>query len=374
MHFGFRLRALRATASSRVQSELVQLQQSYGTAVRAYEDVRMSEARSSDLLSVVEPASPSTNPVQPRMLLNVVLAAVVGLLIALGGVFLVEYLDDRLLSPERLRHFTGLNALGSIALLPDDKPQTIDRLPTPSPHTDGVEHGYGYGYGYGGPSIAEAFRLLRANLQFSAIERPLRTLLVTSAEAGDGKSTTAANLAIVMAQAGQKVILVDADLRRPTQHGLFDVTNRIGLTSLIVDGALDVESAMVPTRVEGLRLLTSGPLPPNPSELLASQRMQARLGELAKLADLVVVDSPPVLPVSDPVVLSGLADGTLIVVNTQHTRGQHAADAVATLRSAGANLLGCVLNRVARRRGSYYGYYAPKRKGSPSTATATQVR
>jgi capsular exopolysaccharide synthesis family protein len=355
---------------TRVQAELTQLQQSYGTAVRAFEDVRMSEARSSDLLAVVEPASPAPNAVQPRVGLNVALAALVGLLVALGGAFLVEYLDDRLLSPERLTHFTGLHALGSIPLLPKDTPQTIDRLPAASPAPDGQPSGTGYDYGYGGSNVGEAYRLLRANLQFAAVERPLRTLLVTSGETGDGKSTMAANLAIVMAQAGQKVLLVDADLRKPTLHELFGVPNRAGLTSLIVDEKLPTEKAIVATRVDGLRLIPSGPLPPNPSELLASQRMRERLEELSKLADLVVLDSPPVLPVSDPAVLAGFADGTLMVINTQHTAGQRAADAAHTLRSAGANLLGAVLNRVPRRGGSYYGYYR-RSHGAPPEPKVT---
>jgi polysaccharide biosynthesis transport protein len=333
---------------TRVQSELTQLQQTYASAVRAYEDVRMSEARNNDLLAVVEPASPASSPVSPRVGLNVVLAAIVGLLVALGGVFLAEYLDDRLLSPDRLAHFTGLHSLGSIPLLPKETP-VLDRLAAPSPA--------GPGYGYGSLDVSEAFRLLRANLQFAAVERRLRTLLVTSSEAGDGKSMIAANLAVVMAQAGQSVLLVDADLRNPRLHVLFELPNRIGLTSLIVDEHLPIESVIVATRVEGLYVIPSGPLPPNPGELLASQRMRDQLEELCKLADLVILDSPPVLPVSDPAVLAGFTDGTLMVVNTQHTAGQRAADATHTLQAAGAHLLGAVLNRVPPRRESYYGHY-----------------
>jgi protein-tyrosine kinase len=213
--------------------------------------------------------------------------------------------------------------------------------------------------------------LLRANVQFAAIERRLRTLLVTSTEAGDGKSLTAANLAVVMAQAGQKVLLIDADLRHPTLHLLFGVPNRVGLTSLIVDEHLDAESVMVETNVDGLRLIPSGPLPPNPSQLLASRRMRHQLEVLSTLSNLVVIDSPPVLPVSDPAVLAGLTDGTLMVVNVQRTGGQRAANATHTLRSAGAQLLGAVMNRVPVRRADYYGNYRYVRQAEPdATASA----
>jgi capsular exopolysaccharide synthesis family protein len=356
--------AARDSELARLQGELAQLQQSHATAVRSYEDVRVAEARGTDLLAVVEPASPSPHPVQPRVLLNVLLAALVGLMIGVGTAFLVEHLDDRLLSPERLSRFAGLNALGSVALLPQDAPRTVDRMPAAQPSPAG------YGYGYGASHAAEAFRLLRANLQFVAIERPLRTLLVTSSDAGDGKSTTAANLAIVLAQAGQRVLLVDADLRRPSQHQVFDLPNRAGLTSLLLDEKLQAENAVARTRVQGLTLLPSGPLPPNPSELLASPRMRARLSELRELADLVIVDSPPVLPVSDPAILAGQADGTLLVVNAQRTRGQHAAHAVATLQQAGARLLGAVLNRTPRTGGSYYGSYAALSESRPAASSA----
>jgi tyrosine-protein kinase len=326
---------------TRLQSELTQLQQSYAGAVRAYEDIRVSEARNNDLLRVVEPASPSATPVQPRVALNVVVAGVLGLLLAVAGALIAQHLDDRVSSAQRLLQFTGLHALGTIPLVPKPTAPTEVRS----------------GYDHEDAAAAEAFRLLRANLQFAAVERRLRTLLVTSTDAGDGKSMTAANLAVVMAQSGQKVLLIDADLRHPTLHALFGVPNRVGLTSLIVDEHLSAESAMVGTGVDGLRLIASGPLPPNPSELLASQRMRHQLEELCDLADLVIVDSPPVLPVSDPAVLAGLTDGTLMVVNAQRTAGQHAADATSTLRSAGAHLLGAVMNRVPRRGASYYGAY-----------------
>lgn len=367
--------ALRAQPSSaardaeltRVEGQLTQLQQSYATAVRSFEDVRMAEANGSDVLSVVQPASPSSNPVSPRVLQNVLIAALVGLLVALITAFLIENLDDRLTSPERLARFSGLPLLGSLGILPKDEPRTID---LPSAHERQSPNN-----GYAASHTVEAFRLLHANLQFAALERPLRTLLVTSTDAGDGKTTVAANLAIVAAQAGQRVLLVDADLRRPAQHTTFDMPNRTGLTSLLVDPKLPLPSVVLVSRVEGLDLLLSGPLPPNPSELVASARMRARLGEFIDGYDLVVIDSPPTLAVSDPAVLAGQSDGTLVVVNSQKTHGHAASQAVVILRKAGAHVLGAVLNRLSRNTGSYYGYYthAHEWRLSPATGNGAET-
>jgi capsular exopolysaccharide synthesis family protein len=348
------LRAAESSASrdgqlARLQGELAQLQQSHATAVRSYEDVRVAEARGSDLLALVEPAAAPAGPVSPRVALNVLLAGGLGLGLGLGLALALERLDDRLLSAARLRRFAGLEALASVAVLPPDAPRTVDRVPA-SPPT-------GTGTGLEAAHAAEAYRLLRANLQFAALERPLRTLLVTSAAAGDGKSTTAANLAVVLAQAGQRVLLVDADLRRPTQHQVFGLPNRSGLTTLLLEEERPAASVCLRTRVAGLSVLPSGALPPNPGELLGSARMRRRLAELRELADVVVIDSPPTLPVSDPALLAGQADGTLLVVNAQRTRGQQAAQAVATLQQAGATLMGAVLNRAKREGGAYYGYY-----------------
>jgi capsular exopolysaccharide synthesis family protein len=215
------------------------------------------------------------------------------------------------------------------------------------------------------------FRLLRANLQFAAVERPLRSVLVTSPEQGDGKTTVTANLAVVLAQAGQQVLLVEADLRRPSLSEVFGIPNRVGLTSLLLDEKLDPASAAVETRVPGLRLLPSGPLPPNPSELLASQRMRTRAAQLRELADVVIVDSPPVLAVSDPAVLAGLVDGTVLVVSSVKTRGQHAAQTVSMLQKAGALVLGVVLNRTRSSHGSYVAYKARGYEAQPSSAPTT---
>ena len=172
--------------------------------------------------------------------------------------------------------------------------------------------------------IAEAYRGLRTNLTFSSLDRPLRTMLITSAGPEEGKSTVLANLAVTEAQAGRRVIIVDADLRRPRQHELFGISNATGLTTALADEKglqnLSLQATVLQaTEVPGLRVLTSGPLPPNPTELLASQRMAALLTALSALSDLVLFDAPPVVVVTDAAILASQVDGVLLVVNANGT-------------------------------------------------------
>src|SRR3990172_6739244 len=173
---------------------------------------------------------------------------------------------------------------------------------------------------------AEAYRQLRTNIQFSSLDRPLKTLLVTSTNPEEGKSTTLANLAITIAQTGSKVLIVDCDLRRPSIHSIFGIKNNVGLTSAMVDTSL----ANLPAQdvgIPNLSVLTSGPLPPNPSELLGSQRMQELMAKLRESADYVLFDSPPVLAVTDAAVLASKLDGVLLVINAGHTKREMAKKA-----------------------------------------------
>jgi non-specific protein-tyrosine kinase len=203
--------------------------------------------------------------------------------------------------------------------------------------------------------IAEAYRTLRTSIQFSSLDNPIRTLLVTSASPGDGKSTTLANLAIVTAEAGYRVIAVDCDLRRPTLHRIFGLSNERGLTSVILDEHL-AEFPLQETGVQGLQLLASGPLPPNPSELLGSQRMARVIAQLKEMADLVLFDSPPVVVVTDAAVLAARLDGVVLVVSAGRTRRDMARRAKAQIEKVNARLLGVVLNNV-RVDGEMVKYY-----------------
>jgi len=194
--------------------------------------------------------------------------------------------------------------------------------------------------------VSEAYRALRTNLDFSSLDRPIRTMLVTSAGPEEGKSTVLANLAVTTAQAGKKVILVDGDLRRPTLHHIFNLKNDVGLTTMVVDDAAMESPPLQDTGVEGLQLLPSGPLPPNPSELLGSRRMEEIIAVLLERADIVFFDAPPVVAVTDAAVLATKVDGVLLVIYAGRTRRDYARAARARLEKVNANLLGAVLNNV----------------------------
>lgn len=201
---------------------------------------------------------------------------------------------------------------------------------------------------------SEAYRTLRTNIQFSSLDHPVRTLAVTSSGPGEGKSTIVANLAVVIAQAGHKCILVDCDLRKPVQHNIWGVSSRRGLTSAVL-GKAPLEEVLFETPVPGLSIIPSGPKPPNPAELLSSQAMERVMAELKERADWVIYDTPPSVAVTDAAILGRKVDGCLLVVNANAVPRDVALRAKENLLAAKANLLGVVLNRV--QFGSGYGYY-----------------
>jgi non-specific protein-tyrosine kinase len=194
--------------------------------------------------------------------------------------------------------------------------------------------------------ISEAYRTLRTNLDFAGLDQALNTLLITSPEPGAGKSTMLANLAVVSAQAGRKVILVDTDLRRPSLHSLFRLSNEHGLTDMVMDEAALSQPPLQETEVPGLRVLASGPLPPNPADLLGSQRMGEVIAALKAEADQVLLDAPPVVLVTDAAVLSTQVDGVLLVIGAGKTRREMARTAVQRLEQVNARIVGSVLAGV----------------------------
>ena len=201
---------------------------------------------------------------------------------------------------------------------------------------------------------AEAYRTLRTNIQFSSLDKPLHTLLATSTAPDEGKSTTLANLAITMAQAEQRVVLVDCDLRRPSLHTFFDLPNDLGLTTMIL-AQEDAPPPLQPTSVPGLSLLASGPLPPRPADILGSRRMEAVIARLRAEADIVLFDTPPVVAVTDAAVLATKVDGVLLVFQAGQTSRERARQARQILEKVKANIVGVVLNNAQIEQG--YGYY-----------------
>lgn len=309
-------------------------------------------------LTVIAPAPLPTFPVSPNILQNVLLAAAVGLVLAVGVVLLLEYLDDTIKSSEDVERVLQQTTLASVARIsPIRKPgdNLITLLHPRSP-------------------IAEEYRSLRTNLRYSGIENPGGALLVTSANPSEGKTTTAANLAVAMAQSGKRVILLDADLRRPGIHPLFGLSNQLGLSTLFWEESPRVAEVIQQTEVPGLRVIASGEPPPNPAEILDSKRMTEILVELRSQADMVVLDSPPLLVVADANILASRCSGAIIVMDSGRTRTDAARKVVETLTRSKVKILGIVLNRVSGRRGGYYNnyyYYASsksngKAKGAPA--------
>ena len=195
---------------------------------------------------------------------------------------------------------------------------------------------------------AEAYRKLRTNLTFAALDEPIETLVVTSAAPEEGKSIVLANLAIAMAQGERRIILVDADLRRPQLHEIFGVANDQGVTTMIVEEAALESPPLLEVGVEGLQLVPSGPMPPNPADILGSHRMEQAIAVLKERADIILFDAPPVASVADAAILGTKADGLLLVVRAGHTRREHAERARELLERVHVRIIGAVLNDAPR--------------------------
>jgi capsular exopolysaccharide synthesis family protein len=213
--------------------------------------------------------------------------------------------------------------------------------------------------------ISEAYRTLRTNLQFSMVDEPLKTLMVTSTGPGEGKSTTVANLAVTYAQAGQQVLVLDCDLRKPTMHHTFFVSNQRGLTNLL-SGQCAITDVCHTTQIDNLFVLPSGPIPPNPAEMLLSKKMTALLEQLKPSFDIIIVDTPPAIAVTDAQIVSTRCDGCIIVIEAGKVKKEMALRAKASLEQVNARLLGVVLNNVDRKHSdaySYYYYYYGKDQG-----------
>jgi capsular exopolysaccharide synthesis family protein len=206
--------------------------------------------------------------------------------------------------------------------------------------------------------IAESYRTLRTNIQFSSLDNEIKVLHITSAGPGEGKSTTAANLAVAMCQAGKKVIILDCDLRRPSQHKIFKLQNIRGLSNLLVEN-LELQEEVQETDIEYLSVLTTGPIPPNPAELVGSNKMKSFVNELKENSDfdLIIIDSPPVLSIADALLLSSFADATMLVIKAGETTKEMVVDAKESLLNVKSNIIGTVLNQIEKNGSSYYYYY-----------------
>src|SRR5262249_12765879 len=347
-----KLRTQPATAErdaelAQAESELAQVQPSYVAASQSYQDVMLAEVRDRDLLNTVERATPALSPVEPKAPLIVALAALAGLVLALGLVMLMEGLDDSVSSAERLRTAADLPRLGSLALLPPGTAFAPDASPdTAKPHAHATE----------------LFRSLLVRLRLESKEGcRLQVLLVTCCKAGAGTTTVATGLARTAAHAGRRVVLVDADLRPRSRNEWYELPADGGLASVLADTRLSAPRALFRSPVPGLWLLPSGPPPPDPTLLLGCRRAAEQLLELREVAELIVIDAAPTLATNDAALLAPYADATLLGVDARRTHAPEVRRAATLLRETGAHLVGALLNRVPSSSVPIHDYPAPRR-------------
>ena len=334
---------LEATNSARAiqqyQETIVALQQRLSTYESTYASLLTSVQGGTNYISIVELAALPSRPVSPNVAQAVLVVAAIGLGLAVGVGALIELLDDTLKLPDEVARITALPVLGAIARIEGESyaEKLIVRREPFSP-------------------ITEAYRALRTNIRFSFVDHPMRTLLVASPAPSEGKSVTLANLALAMTQAGLRVIIVDTNLRRPTLHKIFEVSNVKGLSDILLDPELAIKPYLRDTGVDNLRLLPCGHLVPNPAEVLGSERMGQVIAALLGEADLLLFDSPPVLAATDAAVLAAQMKegGVLLVSSAGSTRRGMAKRAVAELQRVNAHLLGAIVNRLSLRQSGYY--------------------
>lgn len=315
--------------------------------VQREEYVRQMEAQRTSIdlaessgASIIDAAAVPSEPFEPKPLRTGLLALFVGLLVGLGAAFLRDYLDSVIRDEDDLRRATGLPLLGVVPRLKNGGDRRIVVLDDPLSPT------------------AESYRGLRTSVQFLRSGGGLKVIQVTSPKPGDGKSTTTCNLAVVCGRAGQRVLVVDCDLRRPAVHEFFGLSNDEGVTSALRGDGTDVVVQDVPSE-PNVSVVTSGPIPADPSELLSAPWVSSLLQRLAADYDLVLIDSPPVLPVADPIILAGLVDGVILVASATTTDRRQAARAADLLAQVEAEVLGAVLNAFDPTKSSSYGYTYP---------------
>lgn len=293
--------------------------------------------------SIVDPAASSSTPISPNPRRNITLGLVLGLVLGAGAAVLRETLDTTIKSSRQLDPLVAAPIIGTISFDTDavDTP-LITNIDTYAPR-------------------AEAFRVLRTNLQFIDPDVQRKVFVVTSSLPGEGKTTTAVNLALALAEGGESVVLVEGDLRRPKISEYLRLESAVGLTTVLI-GKLPLEDAVQTTASEGLAVVTSGATPPNPAELLKSSAMSSLIASLREQYDIVLIDAPPLLPVTDGALLAAQADGALLVVRHGKTTTDQVTLAVERLEAVGATPVGVIFNMTPAKGGDGYGYgygYAP---------------
>ena len=330
------------------EAKNAQLERKFGDAQKSYDmfkgklnELQLRKQTKRKMASVMQRAEVPSSPIRPKKAQQIVIAGLLGLVFGLCLALLQELFDDRINSPEEAERVLRLPSLGHIPMIEEEGLRLIRDISTFSP-------------------LMEAYRSLRTNINFAAVGSPMKSVVVTSSVPAEGKSTTAANLAMAMALDNKRVILVDADLRRPSMHKLFRIESSPGLTDILV-GTHTLDETIRDTTVPNVRIIPAGSPPPNPAELLGSAAMGHLLATLETMADVVLFDSPPALAVADAVVLASRTNGVLLVVGYGETKKTNTKKAIDILSRGNANVLGTVLNRMdGPSSGYYYGkYYVP---------------
>lgn len=317
------------TRIAEINRESVIKQQTYETLLAQYDQTRLLESLRVNSISLIEPAEAPSLPSSPRRTLNIALGALVGVLGGIGLVLLLSNMDKRIYTAAQVQHLVDLPVLAEIY----KARKTQVKLPNMSP----VQR--------------EAYRRLRVNIFSLQKDMPLKTVLVTSAEPDEGKSTIVSNLAMSVAQLGFRVLVVDCDMRRPMQHRIFDTSNNVGL-STVLEKKVSLSEAIQPTKIANLKILPSGPLPEDPTALLSSGYTADVMKELAAKFDIVLLDTPALLPVIDPVVLAPMVDGVIHVIRSGQSNSDNLASTVGQIEEVQGRTIGVVLNAIPERASS----------------------
>jgi capsular exopolysaccharide synthesis family protein len=341
---------------ARLERDLKLNEKLYLTMRQKYEESRITEAGQLGKVRILDPALVAKK-VKPNKKMNLILGIVLGVGLGVGYAILKEFLDNTVKAVEHLER-KGLSILG---IIPDMQGRSERKLAAAAtkPSRGGTEFKRRL-ITYEDPKspISESYRSLRTNIAYASVDKKIKSLLVSSSQPGEGKSTTTANLAIAFAQLRKKTLLVDADLRKPVQHNVFDQPRGPGLSEYLIGEVEDVNRIITKTKVENLYILTAGHLPPNPSELLGSDRMSQLIDSLEKEWDIVLLDSPPIVAVTDASMISSEMDAIAMVVKAGHTERLALDRALDVLKNVKAPLIGAILNGASQENmGGKYAYY-----------------